>query len=115
MILIILCFYFVEIDPHLVILAFYHLSQCTTFVQLPRLALWDISERIELNARNNFGMTAFMWACKKGHKDVVNFFLDHSERIDLNDKDVLGRTALMIANQEGHQDIVQLISAKLNL
>ena len=60
-------------------------------------------------------MTAFMWACKKGHKDVVNFFLDHSERIDLNDKDVLGRTALMIANQEGHQDIVQLISAKLNL
>ena len=29
------------------------------------------SEKIGLNARDEFGCTPFMWACYNGHKDVV--------------------------------------------
>ena len=45
------------------------------------------SERIELNARDDNGGTAFMLACYKGHKDVVKLLLDYPDlRIDLNAK-----------------------------
>ena len=76
--------------------------------------LLDHSERIELNARDNFGWTGFMEACYNGHKDVVQLLLDHFERIELNARDNYGRTALMNARRIGHKDIVlKLIKAKL--
>ena len=31
-----------------------------------------------------YGLTPFIWACKNGHRDVVQLLLDHSERIDMN-------------------------------
>ena len=40
--------------------------------------LLDSSERIELNARNNDGKTAFMLACQYGGKDVVKLMLECS-------------------------------------
>ena len=70
-----------------------------------------LDSNIELNARANFGSTAFMIACEKGHKDVVQLLLEHPE-IDLNVRDNTGRTALMIANQRGHQAIVHLLESK---
>ena len=41
------------------------------------------SEDIDLNARNEYGQTAFISACLNGHKDVVKLLLDNSD-IDLN-------------------------------
>ena len=53
---------------------------------------------IELNARTNNGWTAFMFACFKGHTEVVKLFFDHSKRrkIDVN------------ACNNGHTDVVKL-------
>ena len=55
-----------------------------------------------------FEMTAFMWACNNGHKDVVQLLLDHLGRIDLNARVNNGWTALMIACQKGENNIVKL-------
>ena len=33
--------------------------------------LLNLAERIELNATNNYGWIALMYACEDGHKDVV--------------------------------------------
>ena len=50
-----------------------------------------------------------MYACEKGHTDVVKLLLDHSERIELNARTIEGWTAAMIACEEGHKDVVQLL------
>ena len=46
--------------------------------------LLDHSDRIDLNATDDRGFTAFLLACGCGHKDVVKLLLDHSDRIELN-------------------------------
>ena len=77
--------------------------------------LLDHSKRIELNAPDNYGETALMWACRNGHKYVVKLLLEHADqRIDLNAKNYNGNTALMIAHYRGHHDIVQMIEPKLS-
>ena len=66
--------------------------------------------RIELNARDNGGTTAFTWACKNGHKDVVKLLLDHSEGIELNARNYCrGWTAFKIACRYGQTDVVKLL------
>ena len=52
--------------------------------------------------------TAFIWACSKGHKDVVQLLLENSN-IDLNARNNRGDTAFMIACVLGHKDVVQLL------
>ena len=66
---------------------------------------------IELNARDNNGGTAFMWACRNGHKDIVQLLLDHHSdpNIDLNAKDNFGCTAFMNACKNGYKDVVKLL------
>merc|ERR1712062_597540 len=75
------------------------------------MGLLDNSERnIDLNARDNYGWTAFMIACRYGHKDVVQLILDNSERnIDLNARTDGGSTAFKIACCYGRKDVVKLI------
>ena len=70
--------------------------------------LLDHSE-IELNLKDNGGMTAFIHACRNGHKDVVKLMLDHSERIELNERSSNGYTAFMIACLNGHKEVVQFL------
>ena len=54
----------------------------------PKLALLDHFERsIELNATNINGWTAFMFACRIGHKNVVQLLL----KTKMNARDVNGR------------------------
>ena len=51
-----------------------------------------------------------MYACKGGHKDVVQLLLDHSNaNVELNVKDSVGNTALMHACKNGHKDVVKLL------
>ena len=65
-------------------------------------------QNIDLNARAINGMTAFMKACSKGHKDVVQLLLDHSNEIELNARISNGMSPFMLACAEGHKDVVQL-------
>ena len=60
-----------------------------------------------VSARDNDGWTAVMWACKKGHKDVVQLLLDHC--VDLNARNGDRFTAFMWACKNGHKDVVKLL------
>ena len=71
--------------------------------------LLDHSEIIDLNAKDNHGLTTLMIACFNGDKEIVQLLLEHSERIELNARAINGWTALMIARDSGHKDIVKLI------
>ena len=66
--------------------------------------------RIELNAIEQNGGTAFMAACYNGHKDVVQLLLNYPDRtIDLNARTNNGTTAFMAACHNAHKDVVQLL------
>ena len=64
----------------------------------------------ELNSKDQFGMTAFMWACFDGHTDVVQLLLDNSNQgLELNARDRLGQTAFMWACLRGHKYVVEIL------
>ena len=72
--------------------------------------LLEEEEIEDINAIDQSGGTAFMWACLNGHKDVVQLLLDNSEKnIDLNARRASGCTALMYACIYGRKDVVKLI------
>ena len=64
----------------------------------------------QLNVRDIDGRTALHWACRKGHKDVVQLLMNcQNKNIELNTRNNNGRTAFMLACQNGHTDVVQLL------
>ena len=66
--------------------------------------LLDNSERIELNARNNGGLTAFMMAGRYGHRYIVKLLLEYSD-IDISGYDDLPQEMI---------DFIELYKLKLN-
>ena len=46
--------------------------------------LLNLSDRIELNARDNSGRIAFIWAYQMGHKDVFKLLFQNSNDLDNN-------------------------------
>ena len=79
-----------------------------------------ISEDIDLNVKEYWerrllrkepGWTGFTRACKNGHVDVVELFLNHSKtfKIDLNTRDCIEWTALHYACSKGHTKVVELL------
>ena len=68
------------------------------------------SEGIELNTKSKIGMTGFMLACRRGHKEVVKLLLDHSNRIELNVRcNDEGYTRCILACIKGRKNVVQLL------
>ena len=64
---------------------------------------------IDLNARSSsFGLTAFMYACSRGHKEIVKILLS-KRNIDFNLRDKDGWTAFVFACNNGLTDVVQLL------
>ncbi len=67
---------------------------------------------IDLNATNNHGMSALMWAANKGHAEIVRLLLDAGADSNIKDYD-FHRTALHYAGDcphyEKRQEMVQLI------
>ncbi|MEC8882342.1 MAG: ankyrin repeat domain-containing protein, partial [Pseudomonadota bacterium] len=69
-----------------------------------------------LNAQDNEGLTALMWAVNKGNIGVVKALLAHRDSndkplINVNVKDNKGHTAQMIASAFGKEEINKIISA----
>lgn len=54
-----------------------------------------LSNKVEVNARDQAGRTALMLAAYNGHKEVAAFLLENGAHIDLTDQN--GRTALLFA------------------
>ena len=71
------------------------------------------NSNIELNARNNYGKTAFMLACVQGLEVIVHSFIRHFDRknteLDINTKDDSQMNAFMLACYNGRIEIVKLL------
>ena len=75
-----------------------------------KLLLNNSERHIDLNARDEHGRTALMFACGNGHNDVVKLLLENSKRnIDLNVRSNTGKTAIIYACENGHKDVVKLL------
>ena len=62
----------------------------------------------ECNAKSDTGLTALMFACAKGFKDIVQMLLKHPD-IDCNARCNFGVTALVNACHKGHKEVVQML------
>ena len=77
----------------------------------------DLKEAVKLilagadvNAKNDYGLTALMIASKKGYKEIVQILIKTGADLDTTDKDSI--TALMIASRNGHKDVVRILIDK---
>jgi len=66
-----------------------------------------LTARADVNAKNNSGETALVWASHNGHAKVVKALL--AARADVNAKANDGRTALKIARAAGYTRTVNLL------
>ncbi len=63
-----------------------------------------IDAGVSLNAQNNIGYSALMWACIKGNTDIALTLVKAGANLDLQDQS--GYSTLMWAIDKGHTDIV---------
>ncbi len=64
---------------------------------------------IDINATDDRGVTALMYASMYGHKAIVTLLLMEGAKERINESDGCGRTALMHASENGHGAIVTLL------
>ncbi len=66
-----------------------------------------IKDGADVNAKNNYGWTALIYAAGNGHKDCVAALI--AAGADVNAKNDYGNTALMWASGYGHKECVELL------
>ena len=66
-----------------------------------------IKDGANVNAKDNDGNTALMWAAYNGHTERVKLLIEHGANINAKDND--GETALMQAAFYGYIEIVKLL------
>ena len=64
---------------------------------------------IDLNAKNNDGLTAFHYACTWGNTSIVEMMINNSESLKLD----LDSTGFQWAQGCGRTDVVNLIRRKM--
>src|ERR1700694_3359809 len=64
-----------------------------------------LDAKVDVNAKNNNGGRALMFASANGHLDVVQVLLAKGAEVNAKDND--GDTALIMASGIGHTDVVQ--------
>jgi ankyrin repeat protein len=65
------------------------------------------AEGVDVNATDNEGDTALMWASLYGHVDIVKKLLE--KKVNVNKVNNKGDTALIVASMSGYADIVKLL------
>jgi len=73
-----------------------------------------IGAQADLEAKDNDGWTALMWAARCGHDrhvEVVNLLIDAGAAVTAKDKD--GKTALQHAKQYNHPEVEKLLEAHI--
>ena len=67
---------------------------------------------IDLNAKDNYGRTAFHWACYWYRStNVIDIMINNSEsfNLDLTARDNDGKTGFQLAQEKGNTDVVNMI------
>ena len=69
---------------------------------------------IDLNAKDNGGITGFHWACLNGQTSTVELLLNNADalHLDLTSKGWKGQTAFQQAQFYNEPAVVELIKAK---
>ncbi|MBK7932188.1 MAG: ankyrin repeat domain-containing protein [Acidobacteria bacterium] len=73
------------------------------------LELAALFRKIDLNVKDQDGMTALMLAAEGGHTEIVKTFVLLKANAKLTN--IAGKTALDLARAKGHKDIVKLLTA----
>lgn len=77
----------------------------------PALVSWLLAKRADLNVKDGEGFSTLVWACLKGHLDVVKICIaakaDPEEVVELTAK-----TPLSLACERGHLDVVKILLAQ---
>lgn len=68
----------------------------------------NLMSKVNINAQNDYGETAIMFACCNGHENIVKLLLQNPD-ININIQNEDGYTALMLSSLKGHQNIVKLL------
>jgi uncharacterized protein len=69
--------------------------------------IMDTLTFVDVNAQNKYEETAFMWACKTGHLEIVKVLVEAGA--DVNAQDNRGETALMRASKKGCLKVVKFL------
>ena len=70
-----------------------------------------LEANIDVNSANSYGATALMYACDRGHKEVVELLLEKGADPNVKDN-FYGFTPLFWANSKGKTEIVELLKSK---
>ncbi len=60
-----------------------------------------------MNAKDEDGLTALIYAVSMGHVEVVQQLLQAGA--DVNAKEKEGRTALTLAKEKGHKEVIKML------
>ena len=73
------------------------------------------SAEIDLNSKDNYGWTAFHWACYWGHSELVEMIMKNAEssEIDLEAKNNDNKTGYQLAKEDGITHVVNLIETMM--
>jgi len=80
------------------------------------IVLAFLDHGMNVDIKNEYGMTALIEACQNGHEELVPVLLDRQANVDIQSSH--GYTALMWASRYGRKEIVQLLldhNADINL
>jgi ankyrin repeat protein len=66
-------------------------------------------ENTDIIARDSEGMTALIWAARRGQKRAIDALLFRKPNLEIDIKDKNGWTALIWAARKGYKNIVELL------
>ena len=66
-----------------------------------------IDKGADVNAKNNDGWTALIWASRNGYTEIAKLLIDKGA--DVNAKNNYVWTALMLASRNGYKKVVELL------
>jgi ankyrin repeat protein len=68
----------------------------------------------DVNARNEYGMTALMWASATGDKEIVGMLIDRGARVNATSKGKGPQTAISMAKLYQKPEMVRILKAALH-
>jgi len=87
-----------------------HLHQAVADGEIERAKLL-ISEGVDVNVKNDEGLTPLHCAAREGHKEIVELLLAHDVDVNIGEAND-NRTAAEYAMRKNHTEIVQLLISK---